>query len=131
LKTDIEFGELRGGTGWKQYASTMDMIERLSGPSSHYGDDLRVNVHARFVQPIMDMTLLFVGLPIVLKRQDRHLFYIAGITLTTVGGFMGITMAIHTIAGSGYGLSPFLGAWVPVLLFAPWAWAKARVSLDN
>lgn len=130
IKTDIEFGELRGGSGWKQYASTLDMIERLRSPASHYGDDLRVTVHSRFVQPIMDMTLLMIGLPIVLKRQDRHLFYIAGVTLATVGGFMAITMGIQAAAGAGLWISPFFGAWLPVLLFAPWAWAQARVSLD-
>jgi len=131
IKTDIEFGELRGGSGWKQYASTLDMIERLRSPASHYGDDLRVTVHSRFVQPIMDMTLLMIGLPIVLKRQDRHLFYIAGVTLATVGGFMAITMGIQVAAGAGLWISPFFGAWLPVLLFAPWAWAQARVSLDT
>ncbi len=130
VKTDVEFGELRGGSGWKQYASTLDMIERLRSPASHYGDDLRVSVHARFVQPIMDMTLLMIGLPIVLKRQDRHLFYIAGVTLATVGGFMAITMGIQTAAGAGLWISPFFGAWLPVLLFTPWAWAQARASLD-
>jgi len=130
VKTEIEFGELRGGSGWKQYASTRDMIERLRGPSSLYGNDLRVIVHARFIQPIMDLTLLLIGLPIVLKRQDQHLFQIAGVTLATVGGFMGITMAIHMAASSGFWINPFVGAWLPVLLFAPWAWARARVSLD-
>ncbi len=130
IKTDIEFGELRGGSGWKQYASTLDMIERLRSPASHYSDDLRVTVHSRFVQPILDMTLLMIGLPIVLKRQDRHLFYIAGVTLATVGGFMAITMGIQAAAGAGLWISPFFGAWLPVLLFAPWAWAQARVSLD-
>jgi lipopolysaccharide export system permease protein len=130
IKTAIEFGELRGGSGWKQYASTLDMIERLRSPASHYGDDLRVTVHSRFVQPIMDLTLLMIGLPIVLKRQDRHLFYVAGVTLATVGGFMAITMGIQAAAGAGLWISPFFGAWLPVLLFAPWAWAQARVSLD-
>jgi lipopolysaccharide export system permease protein len=130
VKTGIDFGDLRGGSGWKQYASTLDMIERLRSPVSHYGDDLRVNVHSRFVQPIMDMTLLMIGLPIVLKRQDRHLFYIAGVTLVAVGGFMAVTMGIQAAAGAGLWISPFFGAWLPVLLFAPWAWAQARISLE-
>ncbi len=131
IPSELEFGALRGGGGWKQYASTIDMITRMRSPLNHFGDDLKVTVHTRFVQPILDMTLLMMGLPIVLKRQDRHIFYIAGATLMTVGMFMGITLAIQSVASSGTYLPPFLGAWLPIVLFTPFAWARARVTLET
>lgn len=131
VATEVEFGVLRGGGGWKQYASTLDMITRMRSSANHFGDDLKVTVHTRFVQPLLDMTLLMMGIPIVLKRQDRHLFYIAGVTFMTVGMFMCATLVIQSFAASGAFLPPFLGAWLPLILFTPFAWARTRVSLES
>jgi len=127
--TSIEFAELRGGSAWKQYASTLDMIGRLRSPSSHVGDDLRLTVHKRFVQPILDFTLLLLGIPILLKQQDRHLFWVMGATFVTVGIFMVSTMLIQSLSVGSTNLPPYLGAWLPALIFGPIAFARARVAM--
>ncbi len=129
IASSIEFAELRGGSSWKQYASTSDMIFRLRSPSSHIGDDLRLTVHKRFVQPILDFTLLLLGIPILLKQQDRHLFWVMGATFMTVGVFMIATMLIQSLSASSSSVPPYLGAWLPVMIFAPIAFARARVAM--
>lgn len=129
VATSIEFAELRGGSAWKQYASTMDMIARLRSPSSHVSDDLRLTVHKRFVQPMLDFTLLLLGIPILLKQQDRHLFWVMGATLLTVGVFMVATMLVQSLSVGSTNFPPYLGAWLPLIVFGPIAFARARVAM--
>jgi lipopolysaccharide export system permease protein len=124
--TDSEFEELLGGNAWMQYASTVNMIQRLRAPNSFVSDDLRLNVHQRMVQPMLDVTLLLLGIPILLQRQDKHLFWIAGVTLLTVGLFMLVTKLIHVSSSGTTMIPPYLGAWLPVLLFAPVAYARVQ-----
>jgi lipopolysaccharide export system permease protein len=127
--SSIEFQELRGGSAWKQYASTLDMISRLRSPSSHVSDDLRLTVHKRFVQPILDFTMLLLGIPILLKQQDRHLFWVMGATFLTIAFFMVTTMVIQSLSVSSTRFPPYLGAWLPVMIFGPIAFARARVAM--
>jgi len=127
--TAIEFAELRGGSAWKQYASTADMIGRLHSPSSHVGDDLRLTIHKRFVQPMLDFTLLLLGIPVLLKQQDRHLFWVMGATFFTVGFFMVATMLIQSLSTSNSTFPPYLGAWLPLIIFGPISFARARVAM--
>ena len=127
--TDVEFGELSGGNAWKQYASTFDMIARLRSRSGYLGDELKLTVHKRFVQPMLDFSLVLLGIPILLKQQDRHLFWVMGGTFFTVAVFMLSTMLIHSLASGSTSLPPYLGAWLPLLIYGPIAFARARVSM--
>ncbi len=127
--TNVEFGELCGGNSWKQYASTLDMIGRLRSTNGNTGDDLRLTVHKRFVQPMLDFTLVLLGIPILLKQQDRNLFWVMGGSFLTVAIFMLSTMLIHSLAAGSTSLPPYLGAWLPLLIYGPIAFARARVSM--
>ncbi len=129
VATSIEFAELRVGGTWKQYASTFDMIGRLRAPSSHVQDDLRLTVHKRFVQPMLDFTLMLLGIPILLKHHDRHIFWVMGATFVTVGVFMLSTMLIQSLSVGSTNLPPYLGAWLPLMIFGPIAFARARVAM--
>jgi lipopolysaccharide export system permease protein len=131
LPLSIDFDELLGGSSWMQYASTLTLIHRLRSPSSHVSNELRLCVHQRFVQPLLDVTLLLLGIPILLRQQERHLFWIAGATLTTVGVFVLATKLIHGMASGATSLPPYLGAWLPLLIFAPIAYARAQQALSR
>ncbi|MDZ4849090.1 MAG: LptF/LptG family permease [Pirellulaceae bacterium] len=129
VATNVEFAELIGGNAWKQYASTFAIISRLRSASSHVSNDLRLTVHKRFVQPMLDFTMLLLGIPILLMQKDRNIFWVMGATFFTVGVFMISTMLLHNLASSSTELPPFLGAWLPVLIFGPIAFARARVAM--
>ena len=74
VASDITFNQLEGGPAWRQFASTGELLTGLHNRSLDYGADVRVTIHARLVQPILDVTLLFLGLPLVLSRQHRNVF---------------------------------------------------------
>lgn len=127
--TSVEFAELTGGSSLKQYASTSELIAKIRTPSGYIGDDLRLTVHKRFVQPMLDFTLVLLGIPVLLKQQDRHLFWVMGATFLTIGIYMLVTMLVHTLASGTTNLPPYLGAWLPLIIFGPFAYARARVAM--
>ncbi|HJN07515.1 MAG TPA: LptF/LptG family permease [Pirellulaceae bacterium] len=119
----VTFDQLSGGSQWRQLASTVDLIKGTRNPSLSFGLDARVTIHSRFVQPMLDMSLFLIGLPLVLSQKNRNIFVAAGWCLLLVVGFIMILMICHAAGGSGGLLSPVSAAWLPLLIFAPLATA--------
>ncbi len=118
--SDVSFAQLAAGNAWRQFSSTPELIAGLHNPSLDLASDVRVLVHGRIVQPILDMTLLFLGLPIVLSRQNRSVFVAAGICLLVVAAFVLVILACQA-AGNSYLISPAFAAWCPLIIFVPLA----------
>lgn len=132
LASSIEYETLRGGSSWQRYASTRELVTHLQAESTSYaGYELRVAIHQRVVRPAIDWTILLLGIPILLRRPDRHLFYIGGVSLAVVGGFFVLVMGLAAMGASGYLISPQLAAWLPLFLFTPWAWANTCRALES
>jgi lipopolysaccharide export system permease protein len=122
--SDITFEQLAAGSTWRQFSSTAELMDGLRNPSLDFAADVRVAVHARIVQPLLDMTLLCLGLPVVLSRQNRNVFVAAGMCLLIVAAFILVVLACHA-AGHSSLISPALAAWCPLMIFVPFA----RLSL--
>jgi len=118
LVSEVTFEQLVGGTSWKQFSSTMELIRGLRNPSLGIGADVRVAIHARLVQPLLDITLLFLGLPLVITRENRNVFAAIGLCFAVVLAFMLVVLACHYL-GSSYLISPALAAWCPLMIFVP------------
>jgi lipopolysaccharide export system permease protein len=125
VATAVTFDQVCGGTVWHQYSSTAELIAGLRNPSLDYGADARVTTHSRFVQPLLDVTLLFLGLPLVVTRENRNLFAAVGWALALVALFYVVVLGCHILGTSGL-LSPPLAAWCPLFVFGPAAVAVAR-----
>jgi lipopolysaccharide export system permease protein len=126
VASEVSFEQLAEGNSWRQYAGTPELIAALHNPSLDCGADLRITVHARFLQPFLDVALLFLGLPLVIAREGRNVFLAAGLCMLVVAIFLGVTMTCHAL-GSNYLISPALAAWCPVLIFLP----AARLSAQS
>jgi lipopolysaccharide export system permease protein len=132
LVSSIEYEALRGGSSWQDFASTSELITQLKtekSPSS--GDDLRVSIHQRFVRPLVDWSVLLLCIPILFGQPDRHMFWLAGVSLGMVGGFAALCMGLAAMGASGYLLSPSLAVWLPVLIGLPWGWAKTQKAVNT
>ena len=77
----VSFEFLSAGANWRDFASTHEMIQQLRSPSTDLGADVRVAIHSRFLQPLLDTTLLFLGLPFVVTRTNRNPFIAIGLCL--------------------------------------------------
>ena len=122
--SDLAFEQLTGSM-WRQYASTAELIRGLRSKGLEFGADVRVAIHSRLVQPLLDLTLLFLGLPLVLRREMRNVFLALGTCLALVTGFMVVVFGFQYL-GTMCLLPPSLAAWAPLLIFVPAAVALSE-----
>ena len=120
VASDITFEQLVGADDWLRYASLLELVAGLRNPSLALGADVAVAIHARPLQPVLDMTLLFLGLPLLLRRGNRNIFVAIGMCVGLVVAFLMLTMGAAYL-GASYWISPSLAAWLPLLVFVPLA----------
>lgn len=113
----VPFNYLAANEMWRSYASTWDYISAMRGQSLYLGRDIETMVHTRIVQPFLDMTLLFLGLPIILKKGDRNVFKALGIVALIVILFLFVQFSAIFFGRNSD--MPILGAWFPLFLFVP------------
>lgn len=122
LVSNVSFQQLTGGHGWRQFSSTRQLIQGLSNPSlglaGEYGADVRVSIHSRIVQPLLDMTLLFLGLPLVMHGTNRNVFVAIGLCGLVCTAFMMIVMACQYLGQISL-IRPALASWAPLMIFVP------------
>lgn len=131
LASEIEIEMLNGGSAWKQYASTVELVNHLRGENKLRSADIRVQIHQRLLRPLVDWTVLLLGIPVLLSRPDRHMFWVAGACLGIVAGFTSVVLGFAAIGNSATLLSPMLAVWLPVLIFLPWAWARTQQAFET
>jgi lipopolysaccharide export system permease protein len=125
--SDIPFEQLTmAGQASRGFASTMQLISSLRNKSSDFGASIRVVIHTRIVQPFLDITLLFLGLPLVVSRSSRNVFMAIGLCLGVVTFFVLVVIGIQQLGTIELIRPPALAAWLPLLLFIPAAVGMAE-----
>jgi lipopolysaccharide export system permease protein len=114
----VSFEFLSAGSTWRDYASTRELIHELRSPSTDLGVDVRYAIHSRFMQPFLDTTLLFLGLPLVVSRGNRNPYFAIGLCVGVVALFMVVKLGCQSLCLTGW-LQPPLAAWLPLMVFAP------------
>ncbi|MBI3839616.1 MAG: LptF/LptG family permease [Planctomycetia bacterium] len=125
LASNISFEQLEAGTDWRQFASTLELIHGLRNRSLDYGADDRLAIHSRVVKPLLDITLLFLGLPLMLSRSNRNVFLAIGLCVGLVIAFMLVVLGCKYL-GASYWFEPALAAWLPLMIFVPCAVAISQ-----
>lgn len=129
LATGVDIDRLTGGTHWRQYASVFQLIEGMNNASNDYGADIRTEIHGRLVRPFLDVTLLFLGLPMVLNRNGRNMLLSVGNCILLVILFLVVVMGFEYLGGQ-LSMTPALAAWCPLLIFIPVAAMLAQPLLE-
>lgn len=124
VASDLPFSLLASGSTWRRYASFKELIAELNTPGVDLGADVRVAVHTRMVKPLMDGTLLMLGLPLMLSRRNRNVFLSISMCLGLATAFMLVGLLCQSLGGVGM-LRPPLAAWLPLLAFVPVATAMS------
>ena len=118
LVSDVGFEQLTGSEAFRKFSSTAQLISGLRNGSLGFGADVRVAIHSRMVQPFLDMTLLFLGLPLVVSRESRNVFLAIGLCIVVVTIFLLVVISFQYL-GTIYLVDPDLAAWAPLMLFVP------------
>jgi len=122
--TAADFDLLLAHGPGKKYVALSDIISRVRNAAVHTSTDLRLQMHGRFLRPLADYTLVLLGLPLAVSRREGNLFVMVGKALMVVAFFFGARSLFHAIGGAGYGLTPSLAAWGPLLLLGPIGYAR-------
>jgi lipopolysaccharide export system permease protein len=123
VASDVNFEQMIGSTNWSQYSSTLDLMRAIANPSLGVAAEIPLRVHARFTAPVLDITLLLLGIPLVFGPNRRGIFAAVGACVGMTVVFFLVVMGCHALA-AGDLLSPSLGAWAPLLVLGPLAaWA--------
>ncbi len=117
--SDVTFEQLTSGQKLRRFASTAQLIAGLHNPSLDYGPSVRVAVHTRIVNPFMDLTLLFLGLPLVASRQSRNVFLAVGMCALVVACFLLVVIGCQYLGTSVFLPNAALAAWIPLIIFVP------------
>ncbi len=116
--SNVPFELLASGSNWRDFASTQELITELASPSVELGADVSVAVHRRLLSPVLDCTLLFLGLPLVVSRGARNPFLAIGLAMVVVTGFFVVSLGSQSLGASGW-VAPTTAAWAPLLVFVP------------
>ncbi len=125
VASGVSFEQLTNGQAWREFSSTAQLIRGLHNPSLFFGGNIRVTIHRRIVQPLMDLTLLFLGLPLIMTRESRNVFIAMSLAAGVTLAFMVFVLACERL-GSIDAISPALAVWVPLMVFVPAAEEMAR-----
>jgi lipopolysaccharide export system permease protein len=123
--SDVTFEQLIGSANWSQYSSTTELVAAIQNTSLGLGADIPLRVHARFVTPLLDMTLVMLGIPLVLGPSRRGIFVAVGSCVGLTVVFFVVVMGAHALT-LGELMSPATGAWAPLLVLGPLAAWKAQ-----
>ena len=125
----VSFEQLTVGGAWRQYLNSYELITGLHNRSIEPGADVRVTLHSRLVQPLLDISLVLLGIPLVLTRSSRNIFLAAGMCVVLVAVVYLVVLTCHGL-GSNYLLDPLWATWIPLVVFGPIAYTLARPLWD-
>ena len=117
---EVDFDTLTRSRTWFVYASTWQILRELSRPDSTRVASMAVAFHMRLTRPILGLLLVFMGLSVILRDQNRNIFISTALCLVLCAIFFGSCFACKYLGDNEY-LSPALAAWMPVLGFGPLA----------
>jgi lipopolysaccharide export system permease protein len=117
---EVDFDTVTRPTNWYQYASTFRLYEEMQKPESARLAPMAVLFHTRLTRPLLGMLLVFLGLSVVLRDQNRNVILSAGSCLVLCGIFFLCSYGCKMLGENDY-LAPALAAWLPLLAFGPLA----------
>ena len=124
---DFQAYQVAFGKRLLEYQSFPEMLVELRKPKLWFGSGQNINVHARVVQPILDLTLLLLGLPLIITRSGQNVFVSAGLCFLIVAGLQLSVIACHSLGAYSIVRPSVLAAWLPAIFFVP----LAVVSLNR
>lgn len=126
VRCDFDVQQIAYGNKLASYLTTQDMMAELRKPRKWFGHNQQINLHTRMLQPVLDMTLLMLGLPLVIGGAQRNIFMSAGLVFWIVAAFQLTSMGCQMLGASSVIQPAAMAAWIPIALFFPFAIVAMR-----
>jgi lipopolysaccharide export system permease protein len=118
---EVNFDMLTRDQKWFLYASTWRLFQELQNPDAGRATPMAVLFHTRLTRFVLGLLLVIMGVSLVLNDQNRNLVISASSCLGLCASFYVVTYICRLI-GEYELVSPALAAYLPILLFGPFAW---------
>src|SRR5262249_32778773 len=114
LKTkEIDFDSItRDSRKWFYLAPTWRLYQELGKRDVERLPAMAVLFHMRLTRPILALILVFLGLSVILRDQNRNVFISAGLCLVLCATFFAVCFACQQLGDKDF-ISPALAAWMP------------------
>ena len=116
----VDFDVLTRNPRWYNLASTERLYRELQRPDSNRLAPVAVLFHTRLTRPLLGAVLIFLGISLILRDQTRNMVISSGQCIILSAAFH-ISVHACKMLGENEYLTPALSAWLPILLFAPFA----------
>ncbi|MBI3863928.1 MAG: LptF/LptG family permease [Planctomycetia bacterium] len=118
VRTQVTFDQLYNRDSHYEFLSTSELIQRLRNPSASHRSLRSQNLylHTRFTKWILNLCVVAVGVPFVVRRESRSLIT----NLATCSGVMTTIMGVNELSlylGKVSLLSAELAAWAPIIIW--------------
>jgi lipopolysaccharide export system permease protein len=117
---EVDFDSVTRGANWFLFASTPTMRSLLAKPDARRQPAVATAFHMRLTRPLIGILLTVMGLAVILRDQNRHVFINAGMCLILCAVFYAAVYGCKYLGENDF-VSPPLAAWLPVLIFGPLA----------
>jgi lipopolysaccharide export system permease protein len=125
IESDVTLDQLSRSKRWYEFVSTAQLVEELQNPRAIRRSEMEVLLHTRLTRPFLNITLLFLGLPVVLSGENRKMVWNIGISLAVSASLHAMTFISQSL-GHHEQLPAALAAWLPLLLFG-----SAAVAIND
>jgi lipopolysaccharide export system permease protein len=125
----VGFEQLTMGGSWRQFLTSYELFTGIRGQKIEPGADVRLMLHMRLIQPLLDVSLVLLGVPLVLTRGSRNIFLAGGIGAAMATCLLVVVLICRAL-GVNYLLDATIAAWLPLLIFGPMAYVLARPIWD-
>jgi len=114
----VDFDIITRSKYWFSYLPTYRLAQVLGSFDSTQLASVAVVFHMRLTRPLLGAILVFMGLSVILRDQNRNIFISAGLCLALCGVFFGAQFTCKFL-GDYEHIAPALAAWLPVFGFGP------------
>jgi lipopolysaccharide export system permease protein len=115
---NLDFDAITRNSTWYMLFSTARLNEILHGTDSRRMEAVAVLFHMRLTRPLVGFLLVCMGLAVILRDPNRHVFISAGMCLVLSTVFFGAIFGCKFLGDHDL-IAPALAAWLPVLTFGP------------
>ncbi len=127
---NLDVQEMAYGDNLFKYSSVTEMTKALKKPSRRFGLGDQVAIHNRILKPVLELTLVLIGLPLVISDPNRGIFVGAAMCMLLIV-LIEVSSAATTSLGSYNVIQPAaLAAWIPVIIFLPFTAFSLRKLFD-
>ncbi len=119
---------MRKQEGYKSLLSSAQLIELAQNEGTRQSDlaELYLQKHSRITDPIMNLVMLLVALPVLVCRDPRDMKSAIAVSFATTAGCFVLIFICKMFATEVFmnQIRPELWAWAPIFIFVPVAFIQ-------